>query len=175
MGVHVVVSAGNKNRCATSQSPAHAELAVTVGASTTGDFRWSSSNFGPAVDIFAPGDNVISAWIGSPDNHKIMFGTSQVRTFIHISILVPNLSLMLNFQACPHVAGLISYLIRKDGYLTPQKMKEKLCKLGTPNILNLCEYHAIAHCRWVSDCRSLAGNASKDTINLLAHNDTIMG
>ena len=82
---------------------------------------------------------------------------------------------MLNFQACPHVAGLISYLIRKDGYLPPPQMKEKLRAMGTWNILNLCECHAIAHCRWISDCRSLAGGASEDTINLLAHNDTIMG
>ena len=179
MGVHVVVSAGNNNTDARSQSPARAKLATTIGASTTGDYRWSSSNYGPAVDIFAPGDNVISAWINSPNNRKTMSGTSQVRTFIHVSILlvVPNLSLMLNFQACPHVAGLISYLIRKDGYLSPQEMKEKLRKLGTWNILDLCEYHAIAHCRWISDCRSLwlAGGASEDTINLLARNDTIMG
>ena len=46
---------GNDNRDACSNSPAAAEKAVTVGASTLGDERAYFSNFGKCVDVFAPG------------------------------------------------------------------------------------------------------------------------
>lgn len=63
-GIHVTVAAGNNNADASSFSPARAPSAITVGASTIADARASFSNFGSIVDIFAPGQNVISAWIG---------------------------------------------------------------------------------------------------------------
>lgn len=46
---------GNDNRDACNYSPAAAEKAVTVGASTIGDERAYFSNFGKCVDVFAPG------------------------------------------------------------------------------------------------------------------------
>lgn len=64
-GIHVTVAAGNNDADAGSFSPARAPSAITVGASTIADARASFSNFGSIVDIFAPGQNVISAWIGS--------------------------------------------------------------------------------------------------------------
>ena len=63
-GIHVTVAAGNNNADAGSFSPARAPSAITVGASTIADARASFSNYGTIVDIFAPGQNVISAWIG---------------------------------------------------------------------------------------------------------------
>jgi cerevisin len=42
------------------------------------DSRSYFSNFGPAVDIFAPGTDVISAWIGSPTATMMDTGTSMV-------------------------------------------------------------------------------------------------
>eukprot|EP01134_Creolimax_fragrantissima_P003667 CFRG3667T1 len=59
-GVHIVVAAGNENRDACTRSPASAELAITVGASTSTDTRASFSNFGSCVDIFAPGQNILT-------------------------------------------------------------------------------------------------------------------
>ncbi|KAG6908317.1 hypothetical protein DXG01_005293 [Tephrocybe rancida] len=64
-GVHVTVAAGNSNTDAGTTSPARATAVVTVGASTIADARASFSNFGSVVDVFAPGQNVISSWIGS--------------------------------------------------------------------------------------------------------------
>ncbi|KAJ3483606.1 hypothetical protein NLI96_g6203 [Meripilus lineatus] len=64
-GIHVTVAAGNSNVDAANTSPARAPSAVTVGATTIADARASFSNFGAVVDIFAPGQNVISSWIGS--------------------------------------------------------------------------------------------------------------
>lgn len=56
-GIHFAVAAGNDNRDACTSSPAAAELPVTVGASTLSDDRAYFSNFGPCVDIFAPGES----------------------------------------------------------------------------------------------------------------------
>jgi cerevisin len=77
-GIHVVIAAGNENSDALSVSPARVLSAITVGATTIADARTSSSNFGSVVDIFAPGQNVISAWIGSTTATATLSGTSMV-------------------------------------------------------------------------------------------------
>jgi cerevisin len=46
---------GNDNKDACDYSPAAAEKAVTVGASTVADERAYFSNHGSCVDVFAPG------------------------------------------------------------------------------------------------------------------------
>ena len=89
-GLHFAVAAGNDNRDACSYSPAGAGKAVTVGASTLGDERAYFSNFGPCVDVFAPGLNILSTWIGSEDARNTISGTSM---------------------ASPHTAGLLAYLL----------------------------------------------------------------
>ena len=62
-GMHFAVAAGNDNRDACSYSPAAAEKAVTVGASTLADERAYFSNFGECVDVFAPGEHpCLSSW-----------------------------------------------------------------------------------------------------------------
>ncbi|KAK0363319.1 proteinase B [Friedmanniomyces endolithicus] len=54
-GIHFAVAAGNDNADSCSYSPAAADKAVTVGASTLADERAYFSNFGKCNDIFAPG------------------------------------------------------------------------------------------------------------------------
>lgn len=63
-GVIVVVSAGNSNRDGCGGSPARASSAIVVGATTKTDARWSSSNYGPCVTLFAPGEKVGGAAYG---------------------------------------------------------------------------------------------------------------
>ena len=53
-GMHFAVAAGNDNSDSCGYSPASAERAVTVGASTLLDERAYFSNYGPCNDIFAP-------------------------------------------------------------------------------------------------------------------------
>ena len=59
-GMHFAVAAGNDNRDACNNSPAAAEKAITVGASTLGDQRAYFSNHGPCVDVFAPGMFIVN-------------------------------------------------------------------------------------------------------------------
>lgn len=62
-GLHFAVAAGNDNRDACNYSPAAAENAVTVGASTVGDERAYFSNYGKCVDVFAPGKFAITFFL----------------------------------------------------------------------------------------------------------------
>jgi subtilisin family serine protease len=60
-GFPVVVAAGNNSSDACRYSPARSMLAITVGASTKLDMRLRTSNHGPCLSIYAPGDR-IPAW-----------------------------------------------------------------------------------------------------------------
>jgi hypothetical protein len=60
-GAVVVVAAANFNSNACNYSPAREPLAVTVGATSEDDSKLGSSNFGPCVDLYAPGDQVVGA------------------------------------------------------------------------------------------------------------------
>ncbi|TFK31791.1 serine protease [Crucibulum laeve] len=113
-GIHVAVAAGNSNADASTSSPARAPSANTVGASTIADARASFSNFGSVVDIFAPGQNVISSWIGSTTATNNISGTSM---------------------ATPHIAGLIAYLIALQGNVTPAAMTTKLKSLSLKGVI----------------------------------------
>ena len=74
---------GNDNRDACNYSPAAAENAVTVGASTLGDERAYFSNYGKCVDVFAPGQDITSTWIGSTNAINTISGTSMVCKFFY--------------------------------------------------------------------------------------------
>ena len=78
----------NKDAC--NYSPARAENAVTVGASTLGDERAYFSNHGKCVDIFAPGLNILSTWNAGERSTNTISGTSM---------------------ASPHICGLLAYLL----------------------------------------------------------------
>lgn len=76
-GVTVVVAAGNENQDAANVSPASAPSAITVGAIDANDVKASFSNFGPDVDIFAPGVKVQSVGIASDTASAVLSGTSM--------------------------------------------------------------------------------------------------
>lgn len=76
-GVVVVVAAGNRNNDACNYSPANAELAITVAASTIDDAKGRWSNYGPCVNIFAPGDGIEAAGISDSSAVSTGSGTSM--------------------------------------------------------------------------------------------------
>ena len=89
-GLHFAVAAGNDNSDACNYSPAAAEKAITVGASTLADERAYFSNWGKCIDVFGPGLNILSTWIGSSSATNTISGTSM---------------------ASPHTAGLLAYFL----------------------------------------------------------------
>lgn len=122
-GMHFAVAAGNDNADACNYSPAAAENAVTVGASTLADERAYFSNYGKCTDIFAPGLNILSTWIGSKYAVNTISGTSM---------------------ASPHIAGLLAYYVSLQpssdsafavDEITPKKLKEALITVATQGAL----------------------------------------
>ncbi|CAK4031083.1 Alkaline protease 2 [Lecanosticta acicola] len=122
-GIHFAVAAGNDNADSCNYSPAAAENAVTVGASTLADERAYFSNYGKCNDIFAPGLNIQSTWIGSKYAVNTISGTSM---------------------ASPHIAGLLAYLLslqpsKDSAYavadITPKKLKANLISTATKGAL----------------------------------------
>jgi cerevisin len=122
-GIHFAVAAGNDNADSCSYSPAAAAKAVTVGASTFADERAYFSNYGKCNDIFAPGLNIQSTWIGSKHATNTISGTSM---------------------ASPHIAGLLAYFLslqpaKDSAYavadITPKKLKENLIAIATEGSL----------------------------------------
>ncbi|KAG8731340.1 subtilisin-like serine protease [Ceratobasidium sp. 423] len=113
-GMHVVVAAGNEAADANTSSPARAPAVITVGAMNINDQVASFSNFGRGVDIFAPGQQVISTFIGSTTARQILSGTSM---------------------ACPHVAGMVATILSQEGNMTPAQMSDRLKSLGKANAL----------------------------------------
>jgi subtilisin family serine protease/regulation of enolase protein 1 (concanavalin A-like superfamily) len=75
-GLTYVVAAGNGNADAAGLSPARIADAITVGASTARDRRAGFSNFGAVVDLFAPGQAIVSAAIAHDTASTTMSGTS---------------------------------------------------------------------------------------------------
>ncbi|EAU80946.2 serine protease [Coprinopsis cinerea okayama7 len=104
-GVHVVVAAGNSNTNASNVSPARVPAAITVGAVDITDTKTATSNWGPAVDVFAPGQNIRSAWASNDSATEIASGTSM---------------------AAPYVAGLIGYFISFAGNTNPAEMQARV-------------------------------------------------
>lgn len=66
-GVFFSVSAGNSNDNSYNWSPASEPTVCTVGATDDADVRAYFSNYGELVDVFAPGVDVLSSWIGGVD------------------------------------------------------------------------------------------------------------
>ncbi|PIK55112.1 putative tolloid-like protein 1 [Apostichopus japonicus] len=105
-GFVVVTAAGNDVSDACGYSPGGNTNGITVGATDEQDARAYFSNFGSCLDLFAPGVDVESAWIGgSGDASYSLSGTSA---------------------AVPHVSGAAAILLGLDSSLTPDEVKTAL-------------------------------------------------
>lgn len=126
-GMFVAVAAGNDGKDASNYSPASERSACTVGATDSSDNRASFSNYGSIVDIFAPGVNIISTWIGSSTATNTISGTSM---------------------ATPHIAGLAAYLIGLEGSRTPAALCSRIQSLSTKNVIaNVGSGSPVSHLR----------------------------
>ncbi|KAI5356542.1 putative peptidase S8/S53 domain, peptidase S8, subtilisin, His-active [Septoria linicola] len=113
-GAFITVAAGNEGEDASNSSPASAPSACTVGATNLQDTRADFSNFGKALDIFAPGEDITSAWIGSSSAKNTISGTSM---------------------ATPHIAGLAAYLIALEGSKSPAALCQRIQELAQKDVV----------------------------------------
>ena len=80
LGFPVVVAAGNEGKNACNYSPGRADNALTIGASTRLDLRSRSSNIGPCISFYAPGENIT---VYHPVNGPMrQTGTSGAAAFV---------------------------------------------------------------------------------------------
>lgn len=113
-GYVMVVAAGNSNTDACSSSPARVSKAITVAATDSTDTRASYSNYGSCVDIFAPGSQINSSWIGSNTATKVLNGTSM---------------------ATPHVVGVVAEMLQSTPTATPQIISNNLLNQASNNVV----------------------------------------
>ncbi len=81
-GVVCCVAAGNEIMDADNVTPARAEKAITVGAVDQHKELAYFSNYGPGIDVVAPGVDVWSAGIESPNEFVHMSGTSMATPYV---------------------------------------------------------------------------------------------
>ena len=114
-GITVCVAAMNAGADADNYSPARVREAITVGASDINDSYASFSNYGTAVDIFAPGVNIPSASHMSDQSVVSMSGTSM---------------------SAPHVTGVAALYISTHPAATPAEVEAAIKANGTVNRLS---------------------------------------
>ncbi|GES61654.1 alkaline serine protease Alp1 [Aspergillus terreus] len=114
-GVLSIVAAGNENTDASSTSPASAPDAFTVAAINSNNTRAYFSNYGSVVDIFAPGQDILSAWIGSNTATNTISGTSM---------------------ATPHIVGLSIYLMSLEDLSSPKAVSDRIKELATQGVVS---------------------------------------
>ncbi|WP_320777004.1 S8 family peptidase [Streptomyces sp. CRN 30] len=104
-GVTFAVAAGNDGIAADLYSPARVKEAITVGATDDGDRRAPFSNWGPSLDVFAPGVSITSAWNTSDTAKATHAGTSM---------------------ATPHVTGAAALRLAAHPGDTPAEVSDAL-------------------------------------------------
>jgi len=119
-GMHVVVASGNDGSDSCLTDPAFAGgangRAISVGSININNTISHFSNTGACTDIYAPGETILSAWIGNNNTINTDSGTSM---------------------ATPHVSGVVAYIMaqRKDLARDPVAMKEFLLSSALKNVI----------------------------------------
>ncbi|CCO33171.1 Proteinase R OS=Tritirachium album GN=PROR PE=1 SV=1 [Rhizoctonia solani AG-1 IB] len=104
-GLHFTIAAGNSNVNAANTSPARVAAANTIGAIDSNNAKASFSNYGSVLDVWAPGVNILSSYIGSTTATARLSGTSM---------------------ATPYVAGILAYVLSEYGQVSPASLSQSL-------------------------------------------------
>ncbi|WP_058300966.1 S8 family peptidase [Gorillibacterium timonense] len=104
-GIVVVASSGNEGQLGDIDYPARYRQAIAVGATTRGGRLASFSNRGRRIDLYAPGDKIVSTWLNG--GYRELSGTSM---------------------ATSHVSGVIALLLSVRPGLSPAAIKRALTR-----------------------------------------------
>ncbi|MGG1612598.1 S8 family peptidase [Paenibacillus sp. FSL K6-2441] len=102
-GIVVVASSGNDKKGRGCDYPARYPQTISVGATGKDGKIASFSNYGPNIDIYAPGEKISSAWLGG--GYREMSGTSM---------------------ATSHVSGAVALLLAMKPDMKPSEVKRRL-------------------------------------------------
>eukprot|EP01103_Thecamoeba_quadrilineata_P012419 TRINITY_DN319_c0_g1_i12.p1 TRINITY_DN319_c0_g1~~TRINITY_DN319_c0_g1_i12.p1 ORF type:complete len:400 (-),score=22.96 TRINITY_DN319_c0_g1_i12:40-1239(-) len=125
LGLQFAIAAGNDDSDACTGSPSNVVEAVVVGATTYNtngdddyyDVRAYFSNYGTCLDVFAPGQAILSTWIGPSNNEtKSISGTSM---------------------AAPHACGVMALYLGEYPDASPSELESWLADKADSGILDL--------------------------------------
>ncbi|MAE45721.1 MAG: hypothetical protein CMJ86_02405 [Planctomycetes bacterium] len=102
LGSLLIWAAGNSNQ---SMSGNRDDSVIVVGATSSNDLRSSFSNYGPFVDLMAPGSGILTTDSGNSSDYASVSGTSF---------------------SCPITAGMCGMIWSADPSLTPQQVEDLL-------------------------------------------------
>ncbi|MGF9701043.1 MULTISPECIES: S8 family peptidase [Paenibacillus] len=108
-GIVIVASSGNDGKRRSIDYPARYPQTISVGATDKNRRIASFSNRGAYVDVYAPGDKIVSSWVQG--KHHEMSGTSM---------------------ATSHVSGAIALLLAKHPGLSPGEIKMLVKRATVP-------------------------------------------
>ncbi|SMC57130.1 S8 family peptidase [Lentzea albidocapillata] len=111
-GVTYVVAAGNFNDDSCKYSPQRVTETINVMATARTDARASFSSYGTCSDLFAPGQDIVSASYSNNTGSATMSGTSM---------------------ASPHVAGAAALYLADNPAKTPAEVHAAILAQATPN------------------------------------------
>jgi subtilisin family serine protease len=103
---------GSSDAC--TGSPARVPAALTVAATDNTDTRASYSSIGKCVDLFAPGTNITSDWMGSSTATNTISGTSM---------------------ATPHVVGVAAIYLSSHTTASPATVASALLTYATSGVV----------------------------------------
>ncbi|XP_073332690.1 proprotein convertase subtilisin/kexin type 9 [Pagrus major] len=118
-GAVVIAAAGNYRDDACLYSPASEPEVITVGAVNSADQLMSQgaggTNFGRCVDLFAPGDDIVSASSDCSTCFTSRSGTSQ---------------------AAAHAAGIAAVILSSNQSMSPVQVLQTMLRYSTSNTIN---------------------------------------
>ncbi len=113
-GITFVVPSGSSSSDASNFSPARVREAITTSATRMDDCVFPPSNFGPLIDLYAPGANITSIWSTSDTATITISGTSF---------------------SSPHVVGGAALYLSIHPTATPAQVASALITASTKGVL----------------------------------------
>ncbi|MHA0858289.1 S8 family peptidase [Paenibacillus sp. CMAA1364] len=139
-GIPIIASSGNDSKRRSIDYPARYSQTISVGATDRNRQIATFSNRGQHIDIYAPGDKIISSW--TQGRYHEMSGTSM---------------------ATSHVSGAVALLLAQNANLRPLDIKLLLQRTASPLRMKTSQ-RLVRSCGEVNALRLLR-EGMKDTSN----------